>query len=95
MDHHPIHLHGYAFEVVETDGGPGAARRTGGPRRRCWCRSAAVRVVEFVADAPGDWALHCHMTHHVMNQMGHDAPNLVGADVGASMRRSAASCPAT
>ena len=41
----------------------------------------AVRVIEFVADAPGDWALHCHITHHVMNQMGHDAPNLIGADV--------------
>src|SRR5262249_41669654 len=24
--------------------------------------------------------LHCHMTHHVMNQMGHAAANLVGAD---------------
>jgi hypothetical protein len=25
--------------------------------------------------------MHCHMTHHVMNQMGHDVPNLIGADV--------------
>jgi hypothetical protein len=41
----------------------------------------STRTIEFVADAPGDWAMHCHMTHHVMNQMGHDAPNLVGADV--------------
>jgi hypothetical protein len=41
----------------------------------------SVRVIEFVADALGDWAFHCHMTHHVMNQMGHHAPNLVGADV--------------
>jgi hypothetical protein len=40
-----------------------------------------VRVIEFVADAPGDWPFHCHMTHHVMNQMGHDAPNLIGANV--------------
>jgi hypothetical protein len=39
-----------------------------------------VRVIELVADAPGDWPFHCHMTHHVMNQMGHDAPNLIGAD---------------
>jgi FtsP/CotA-like multicopper oxidase with cupredoxin domain len=80
MDHHPIHLHGYAFEVVETDGGQI-------PRDRRWPETTtlvpvgAVRVIEFVADAPGDWALHCHMTHHVMNQMGHDAPNLIGADV--------------
>ena len=80
MDHHPIHLHGYAFEVVETDGGqvPKAARW---PETTVLVPVGAVRVVEFVADVPGDWALHCHMTHHVMNQMGHDAPNLVGADV--------------
>jgi hypothetical protein len=39
-----------------------------------------VRVVELVADAKGDWALHCHMTHHVMNQMGHAFDNLIGAD---------------
>src|SRR5262249_43900818 len=35
-----------------------------------------------VADAPGDWAFHCHMTHHVMNQMGHRIPNMVGVDPG-------------
>jgi len=26
----------------------------------------------------GDWAMHCHMTHHVMNQMGHGIPNMIG-----------------
>ena len=80
MNHHPIHLHGYAFEVVYTDGGPvpSSARC---PETTVLVPVGSVRVVEFVADAPGDWALHCHMTHHTMNQMGHDAPNLVGADV--------------
>jgi hypothetical protein len=38
-----------------------------------------TRTIEFRARA-GDWPLHCHMTHHAMNQMGHDAANLVGAD---------------
>jgi manganese oxidase len=37
-------------------------------------------VVEFVADTPGDWAMHCHMTHHVMTQMGHDIPITLGAN---------------
>jgi hypothetical protein len=80
MDHHPIHLHGYSFEVTETDGGqiPKSARR---PETTTIVPVGAVRVIEFVADAPGDWAMHCHMTHHVMNQMGHELPNLVGADV--------------
>jgi manganese oxidase len=40
----------------------------------------STRVVEFVADEPGDWAMHCHMTHHVMNQMGHGMGVVVGAD---------------
>jgi FtsP/CotA-like multicopper oxidase with cupredoxin domain len=79
MDHHPIHLHGHKFEVTETDGGqvPRAARR---PETTTLVPVGAVRVIEFVADNPGDWAFHCHMTHHVMNQMGHDVPNLVGAN---------------
>ncbi len=80
MDHHPIHLHGYAFETVYTDGGPvpKSARQLD---TTVLVAVGQVRVIEFIADAPGDWAMHCHMTHHVMNQMGHDAPNLVGADV--------------
>jgi hypothetical protein len=80
MDHHPIHLHGYAFEIVYTDGGPvpKSARHLD---TTVLVPVGSVRVIEFVADAPGDWALHCHMTHHVMNQMGHDMPNLIGADV--------------
>src|SRR5206468_24481 len=40
----------------------------------------STRTVDFVADAPGDWPLHCHMTHHTMNQMGHGSPNLIGVD---------------
>ena len=79
MDHHPIHLHGYAFHVVETDGGqvPPGARW---PETTVLVPVGAVRVIEFLADVPGDWAVHCHMTHHTMNQMGHEAPNLVGVD---------------
>jgi FtsP/CotA-like multicopper oxidase with cupredoxin domain len=79
MSHHPLHLHGYAFEVVETDGGqvPKTARR---PETTVIMPVGTTRVIEFVADAPGDWPLHCHMTHHVMNQMGHDAPNMIGTN---------------
>ena len=79
MDHHSIHIHGHAFEVAETDGGQI-------PKERRWPETTtlvpvgAVRVIEFIADNPGDWPLHCHMTHHGMNQMGHDAPNLIGID---------------
>jgi hypothetical protein len=79
MDHHPIHLHGYAFRVTETDGGeiPEAAQW---PETTVLVSVGQTRNIEFVADNPGDWAMHCHMTHHMMNQMGHDLPNVVGAD---------------
>lgn len=79
MDHHPLHLHGYAFEVTETDGGP-VPKSARWPETTVLVPVGQVRVVEFVADTPGDWAFHCHMTHHIMNQMGHDAPNLVGTN---------------
>ncbi len=32
----------------------------------------------FVAEAEGDWSLHCHKAHHTMNAMGHDVPNRIG-----------------
>jgi len=82
MDHHPIHLHGHSFEVTETDGGviPEAGRW---PEVSVLVPVGSTRTIEFDARAPGDWALHCHMTHHVMNQMGHGLPNLIGVDPSA------------
>ncbi|HWB19308.1 MAG TPA: copper oxidase [Phycisphaerales bacterium] len=77
MDHHPIHLHGHFFTITETDGGviPESARW---PETTVLVATGSTRTVEFVADNPGDWAMHCHMTHHVMNQMGHGVPNMIG-----------------
>jgi len=81
MDHHPIHLHGHAFKVVATDGGdiPESAQW---PESAVLIHVGSTRTIEFIADNPGDWLLHCHMTHHMMNQMGHDIPNMIGVDVG-------------
>lgn len=79
MDHHPIHLHGYAFKVTETDGGP-IREEAQWPETTVLVPTGATRTVEFIADNPGDWAMHCHMTHHVMNQMGHDLDLVIGAD---------------
>ena len=79
MDHHPIHLHGCYFHVTATDGGdvPQSAQH---PETTVLVPVGGTRVIEFVADLPGDWAMHCHMTHHVMNQMGHDIPVTLGSD---------------
>jgi FtsP/CotA-like multicopper oxidase with cupredoxin domain len=86
MDHHPIHIHGHAYEIVETDGGP-VPKSARQPETTVLVPVGSVRVVEFVAAVPGDWPLHCHMTHHVMNQMGHEVPILLGADLGDADRR--------
>lgn len=79
LDHHPIHVHGVSFTVTETDGGrvPVSARF---PETTVIVPVGGVRVVEMTFDQPGDWAMHCHMTHHIMTQMGHDLPLMIGAD---------------
>jgi FtsP/CotA-like multicopper oxidase with cupredoxin domain len=82
MDHHPIHLHGFQMTVTETDGGivPSSARY---PANTVLVPVGSTRAVEFIADNPGDWPFHCHMTHHAMNQMGHNTPNMIGIDAAA------------
>jgi FtsP/CotA-like multicopper oxidase with cupredoxin domain len=86
MDHHPIHLHGHYFKVVGTDGGrlPLSAQW---PESTILVPVGSTRDIELVADAPGDWPLHCHMTHHVMNQMSHGIPNMIGVKPAAIDKR--------
>jgi len=79
MDEHPIHIHGHAFKVTATDGGR-IPPQGQWPETTVLVPVGAIREVEFVADAPGDWALHCHKSHHTMNPMGHDVPNTLGVD---------------
>jgi FtsP/CotA-like multicopper oxidase with cupredoxin domain len=81
MDHHPIHIHGHFFRITATDGEeiPLSAQW---PETSVLVAVGQTRTIEFIADAPGDWAFHCHMTHHTMNQMGHDFPNMVGVQPG-------------
>mgnify|MGYP006286323007 CR=1 FL=1 len=80
MDHHPIHLHGYAFKIIGTDGGWAEDKSKLLPETTVLVQVGSAKVIEFVADNPGDWLFHCHMTHHTMTQMGHDFPNMVGMD---------------
>jgi hypothetical protein len=82
MDSHPIHIHGHRWWVTETDGGPI-------PKSGWWPETSidvpvgTTRTLGFVADNPGDWALHCHKSHHTMNAMNHNVPNMLGVDQGA------------
>ncbi len=86
MDHHPIHLHGLNFKITATDGGyiPESAQH---PATTALVQTGSTKVIEFVPEEPGDWAMHCHMTHHVMMQMGHNAPPMVGANTRTLDRR--------
>ncbi len=79
MTNHPIHIHGLKFEVAGTDGGwiPEGARW---PEVTTDVAIGQMRAIEFIADAPGDWAMHCHKSHHTMNPMGHSVPNMIGVD---------------
>ena len=79
MTNHPIHMHGPHFEVTGTDGGwvPKSARW---PEVTTDVGVGQMRAIEFDAIA-GDWAIHCHKSHHTMNAMGHGQPNMVGADL--------------
>ncbi len=92
MDHHPMHIHGHAFWVVQTDGGviPQSARW---PETSVLVSVGQSRTVDFIADNPGDWAFHCHITHHIMNQMGHEGPNLIGVDAAALQKSVAPAVP--
>jgi FtsP/CotA-like multicopper oxidase with cupredoxin domain len=79
MTNHPMHLHGHEFVVTGTDGGPT-------PKSTRWHEVTTdvavgqMRQIEFIADEPGDWAFHCHKSHHTMNAMGHDVPTMIGVD---------------
>ena len=86
MTSHPIHLHGHRIWVTETDGGQ-IPRSAWWPETTINVMPGTTRAVEFVADDPGDWALHCHKTHHTMNAMGHDIPNMIGVDQQGVSRR--------
>jgi FtsP/CotA-like multicopper oxidase with cupredoxin domain len=68
MDHHPIHLHGAQFYVTGTEGGriPESAWY---PGNTVLVGVAQARDIEFEAKYLGDWMLHCHLPHHMMNQM--------------------------
>jgi manganese oxidase len=78
MHEHPMHLHGVQFKVTGGDGGRWPERQ--------WRSEVTelvgvgqMRDIEFVAIS-GDWAFHCHKSHHTMNAMGHGIPNVIGVD---------------
>ncbi|WCT74363.1 copper resistance system multicopper oxidase [Sphingomonas naphthae] len=56
---HPIHLHGHFFELVTGHGDHAPRKHTVN------VAPGGVVVCDLTADAPGDWAFHCHMMMHM------------------------------
>ena len=68
MDHHPMHIHGNQFSVTGTEGGR-IPETAWFPGNTVLVGVAQARDIEFDAVHPGEWMLHCHLPHHMMNQM--------------------------
>ena len=59
MMNHPIHLHGHFFEVV-------TGMPHGNPVKHTVNVMPGGRAsFDLTADAPGDWAFHCHLLYHM------------------------------
>ncbi len=79
MTNHPFHLHGHEFVVTGTDGG-WIAPTARWPEVTTDLGVGQMKALEFTASADGDWAFHCHKSHHTMNAMSHAVPNLIGVE---------------
>jgi FtsP/CotA-like multicopper oxidase with cupredoxin domain len=79
MTNHPIHMHGHEFEVTGTDGG-WTRPESRWPEVTADIGVGQMRALEFDATEAGDWAMHCHKSHHTMNAMGHDVPTMIGVE---------------
>ena len=56
---HPMHLHGHFFEIVNGNPGNQPLKHT------VRVLPGAFIDLDLTADAPGDWAFHCHLLYHM------------------------------
>jgi manganese oxidase len=65
-DSHPIHLHGYSYTIVGTEGGviPESAQW---PATTVDVSPGQTRDISFIASNPGLWRFHCHKILHIVN----------------------------
>ena len=64
MMHHPMHLHGHFFRVLTSAGNFSPLKHT------VDVPPMSSRTIEFAADEPGDWLMHCHVLYHAEVGMG-------------------------
>jgi FtsP/CotA-like multicopper oxidase with cupredoxin domain len=63
MMSHPMHLHGHFFRVLNKFGDSSPLKHT------VDVPPFSIRTVEFLANEPGDWMLHCHNLYHLKTGM--------------------------
>ena len=81
MMHHPIHLHGHFFRVLNRQGDYAPLKHTFD------LAPLAGQTIEFQADEEKDWLLHCHILYHMeagMHQIVHYQGSIVDPDVAES-----------
>ncbi|MDA0176315.1 multicopper oxidase domain-containing protein [Mesoflavibacter profundi] len=63
MMHHPMHLHGHYFRVINENGERSPLKHTVNvpPMQKV--------VIEFYNEEYGDWFFHCHVLYHMMGGM--------------------------
>lgn len=63
MMHHPIHLHGHFFRVINAQGAYSPLKHT------VDVAPMTTTVIEFAAEEVGDWFFHCHLLYHMESGM--------------------------
>jgi len=63
MMHHPMHLHGHFFRVVNGQGDYAPLKHT------VDVAPMSTTVIEFDANEVGDWFFHCHLLYHMKSGM--------------------------
>jgi len=63
MMHHPMHLHGHFFRVINGQGDHAPLKHT------VDVAPMSTTVIEFAADEFGDWFFHCHLLYHMKSGM--------------------------
>ncbi len=63
MMHHPMHLHGHFFRVLNKHGSHSPLKHT------VDVPPHGTRTIEFYANEPGQWMLHCHNLYHMKTGM--------------------------
>jgi hypothetical protein len=63
MMHHPMHLHGHFFRVINSQGEYAPLKHT------VDVAPMSTTVIEFNANEVGDWFFHCHLLYHMKSGM--------------------------